>query len=411
MHPPKDDRIYYKQVLSLVERYPAITLIAPLENGAPAEFHPSVRFIPLPKASGIIGRLRSILTAAVMVRRMNPDVCHFHDFDLILAVPLIRMFKKIRVVYDSHEAYPEMFKRSPRLPRFLRNPGARIVNAVEKGLARWCTLVVTADEATAESFRRNGIFATAVYNFPPLGLFTPDPETEEILKRRYSGRSLLIYQGTMGRDRGLFHMLRAMAIVHRQDTSILLLLVGLDDPVLHREALDRIRSLGIENAVEILPWVDHEDIGSYMRICDIGLIPLQPREKYMMNIPIKLFEYMACELPILSANLPPIVRFLSPSGAGRLYDSTDDRALAEGVLDMLADPDGLRRMGKKGLDSVKVSWNWSQMELKLLDIYRYIETAGEKGAIASARRGRLGQWFPAQHPAVGSSCPPGGRRQ
>lgn len=410
MHPPKDDRIYYKQVLSLIERYPFITLIAPLENNAPVEFHPSVRFVPLPKTAGIIGRLWSILKAAVMVRRMDPDVCHFHDFDLVLAVPLIRMFKGIRLIYDSHEAYPEMFRRSPRLPRFLRNPGAHIINAFEKGLARLCTLVVTADEATADSFRRHGVAATAVYNFPPLGLFTSDPETEENLKRRYSGRSILIYQGTMGKDRGLFHMLRAMDIVHRQDPSILLLLVGLDDPALQREALYMIHCLGIGDAVEIIPWVDHEKIGAYMRISDVGLIPLQPIRKYMKNIPIKLFEYMACGTPVLSANLPPIAEFLSPSGAGRLYDSTDDRALAEGVLDMLADPDGLAQMRRKGLESVRASWNWSQMERKLLDIYRHIETTGPRAPMASIRRGRKGPWSSPQHLGTGSSCGPDGRR-
>jgi glycosyltransferase involved in cell wall biosynthesis len=383
MHPIKDDRIYYKQVLSLAKRYSDLTLIAPKENGWPQALHPSVRYKPLPKTPGLVGRLRSILTAAIFVRQIKPDVCHFHDYDLVLAVPLIRALTGAKIIYDAHEAYPEMFKLSSRVPPALRTLGAWVVNFVEKSLTQLCALVITADEATAKAFRKYNIPASTVFNFPPLGLFESDSQMEAALKRRYTGRTLLIYQGTMSEDRGLFHMLRAMDMIHRKDPSILLLLIGLDVPELLQRTKETIDRLNIADAVEILPWVDHEKIGSYMRICDIGLIPWQPCEKYQMNLPIKLFEYMACGLPVLSANLRPIASFLSPSGAGRLYDSTDDRALAEAVRDMLANPEKLERMRARGLEAVQSQWNWSKMEQKLLKIYDGMSSGSKRIMVAN----------------------------
>jgi len=78
---------------------------------------------------------------------------------------------------------------------------------------------------------------------------------------------------------------------------------------------------------------------------------------------------MACGLPMVAADLPSISHYLRSSGAGILYDSTRPEELARCVLELLANPKGLQKMGEAGLRAVNEQWNWSKMAEVLWQVY------------------------------------------
>ena len=102
-HGAQDDRIYYKQALSLAQRMDVV-MIAP-DDGEKLSWHPNVIFYPIPRRLSPIGRLWSLVVAVSAIRRENPDFCHLHDLDLALAIPFIRLFSKAKIIYDSHEVF------------------------------------------------------------------------------------------------------------------------------------------------------------------------------------------------------------------------------------------------------------------------------------------------------------------
>ena len=369
LHPPLDDRIYYKEVLSLAKRFDLVTLVAPDCPVPEGTLPQSVRYIPLKSSGRWLGRIRSILEIVRLVARYRPDVVHFHDFDLALAVPMLRAVSRAKLVYDVHEAYPEaVLISSLPVPYLLRRPLSWCVDRLEKTMAHWCELIVTADEPTAAAFARTGRPVIVVFNYPPKSLFQT-AVVSDALRERFSGRKVIVYHGSMSADRGLFHMIRAMPTLRRADSAITLLLIGLRKDGLRQAAEREIRELGVASNVEVIPWLEYTSIPSCLRVARLGLVPLQPTEKYMRNIPIKVFEYMACGLPVLGADLPPIARYIEESGAGRVYDSTSVESLAANVLDMLANEAELARMSKNGLRAVRERWNWGRMEERLFEAY------------------------------------------
>jgi glycosyltransferase involved in cell wall biosynthesis len=369
LHAPNDDRIYYKEVLSLCRKFSDVTLVAPSDGDQWADCDRRIRFLPLRQRGGLLGRVLKLLAATRAVWRIGPDIVHFHDYDILSIAPALRYLLRCRLVYDAHEDFPAAVLMSERFPRTLRPAIARLVRLFEITLARCCTLIIAADTPTAEYLSETGVPVRVLFNYPRVGLF-PIEETETDDNRElFACHSVITYQGSMSADRGLFHMIRAMPGVLAGRPDCRLLLIGLKNDGLRHRALALADELGVREAVLIVPWVPHVELHRYLRRSMVGLVPLQPVQKYKRNIPIKLFEYMACGLPVLAADLPSIRPYMEQSMAGLLYDSTSPDALAAGVLRMLSDVDGLRRMGENGRRAVLEKWNWGKMEARLFEAY------------------------------------------
>jgi glycosyltransferase involved in cell wall biosynthesis len=243
------------------------------------------------------------------------------------------------------------------------------VDAIEKGLVSFGHQVVTADDPTRTSFSKANVPSVTVFNYPPLNIFETDDTRLEAERARYTHHLSIIYQGTMSEDRGLSHMIDALAIIKEHEPHILLRLVGLGDQELRAQVESATQAKDVSDAVEIVAWVPHREIAYSMKSSQIGLVPWQPEEKHKRNIPIKVFEYMACGLPIIAADLPSIAYYLEKVEVGLLYDSTRPEELARCVLELLADPGRRLHMGENGRRAVEERWNWDKMEEMLFGIY------------------------------------------
>jgi glycosyltransferase involved in cell wall biosynthesis len=315
------------------------------------------------------------LVALGLALRLKPDVCHFHDLDFAPMVPLMRCFSRARLIYDVHELYPERMLVSEKIPRWSRRFAARMVDLIERIAARECSVIVGAVDSITKRFRAMGSKAVTVFNYPRLSLFAPDSDRVRQLAASFGDRPILLYQGTMGRDRGLSHMLEGMAILRERMPGVLLVLVGMSDPVLREKVDARVRRDGLDECIHIVSWAPHAEIANYIAIADIGLVPLQPSKKNRKSLPLKIFEYMACGLPMLVANLDSTVPYIDESRSGVIYDSTDPEAFAREAEILLKEPKKRAAMSEGGKTAVNRSWRWNEMEHRLLETYRKLEQA------------------------------------
>lgn len=387
LHAPNDDRIYYKEMLSLCQKFSDVTLVAPDDGDRWPDFDRRIRFLPLRQRGGLLGRMLKLLAATRAVWRIGPDIVHFHDYDILSIAPTMKYLLRCRLVYDAHEDFPASVSMSKRFAEALRPAVARLVRLFEVTFARCCTLIITADKPTAEYLSETGVPVRVLFNYPRVGLFPTDEADSEENRELFADHAVITYEGTMSPDRGLFHMIRAMPGILARRSDCRLLLIGLKNDGLRHQTLALADELGVREAVFIIPWIPHVELHRYLRRSKVGLVPLLPVQKYKRNIPIKLFEYMASGLPILAADLPSTRPYMEQSMAGLLYDSTSPEALAAGVIRMLSDKDGLRRMGENGRRAVQEKWNWDKMEAQLFKAY------DELDAQMRRRRKRTGRGY------------------
>lgn len=124
-----------------------------------------------------------------------------------------------------------------------------------------------------------------------------------------------------------------------------------------RADLDELASeLGISDRVRFVGRVDHEEVPEYIATFDVGY-GVVSNEK--ASNPIKCYEYLACERPVLSSRSPEMA-FIGEVDAGLLVDTV----ATEPVVEALRELQGSRNresMGKKGRQYVIKHATWRRV--------------------------------------------------
>jgi glycosyltransferase involved in cell wall biosynthesis len=76
--------------------------------------------------------------------------------------------------------------------------------------------------------------------------------------------------------------------------------------------------------------------------------------------PLKIFEYMAASLPVVTADIAPLNRIVRHGHEGLLFREGDMLGLAEALARLLQDPTQAQRLGAAGRARVVAHYSWQQ---------------------------------------------------
>jgi glycosyltransferase involved in cell wall biosynthesis len=89
--------------------------------------------------------------------------------------------------------------------------------------------------------------------------------------------------------------------------------------------------------------------------------------------PLKLFESLACGVPVIVSDWPGMADFVREHQCGIVVPPGDPEALAQAVAQLASDPDRAREMGKRGAEEVHRKHSWdAKAEETLQVIYSII---------------------------------------
>ncbi|MBJ8344000.1 glycosyltransferase family 4 protein [Antrihabitans sp. YC2-6] len=375
------DRRVWQESRALVDAGYKVTVICPKgtkQDQEPEATIEGVRILryPLkPATGGPLGYLREYSLAlwhtirlALKVRREGPiDVVHAcNPPDLLFVVALIlRVLGGTRSVFDQHDLVPELY-----LSRF--ESGGKILFTFATLVERITFAVADAVISTNESYRRVAISrgkmapekVTVVRSAPDLSRFVqrePDPS----LKR---GKDFLgAYVGVMGPQDGVDYALRAIAHLRnelgRTDTHFIFM--GGGDAFDEMVALSQ--ALGITDIVEFTGRVPDEFLQRCLSSADICLSPDPKNPLNDVSTMNKVVEYMAMARPMVSFELTEAR--VSAGDAAVYAPANDEAKFAEGIVELLDDPERRKRMGEYGRDRVEQELSWSTSRVNLVEFY------------------------------------------
>lgn len=232
-----------------------------------------------------------------------------------------------RLVVDVHEDYAELLADRA----WARGWRGRVARGL-LGLARWAQrvadLVVAADEQVSCA-----VEPLILRNLPDRGQLPAPAEPGE--------RPRALYVGDVRRSRGLFAMLQAIADAPGWTLDV----VG---PVAAGDADDLAELLVADPELESrVTWHGRQPPDRAWQLAPgawVGMMLLEDTPAFRRAMPSKLYEYLACGLPVLTTALPRPAELVERTGAGRTV--ADAGSAAEVLRAWAADPAGHRTVVK-----------------------------------------------------------------
>ncbi len=97
----------------------------------------------------------------------------------------------------------------------------------------------------------------------------------------------------------------------------------------------------------------------------MGVIPITDTiGGRLFTSPMKLFEYMAAKIPIVASDFPSMREILENGKTAVLVESSNPKALAEGIEKILTDREFARRISEQAYEKVK-NFSWEKRAEKI----------------------------------------------
>jgi glycosyltransferase involved in cell wall biosynthesis len=150
-----------------------------------------------------------------------------------------------------------------------------------------------------------------------------------------NGRKRVFYHGYLHLTRGTFDLVEAIHLVRKLDFDVCLMLVGPSDSVTIRRLHSLVKSLRLENNIQILDSVPSDGIPGIIAGADICVCPLWDIEKYRWSYPVKIYEYLSMGKPVIASELPGIEEVIKHELNGLSYPPGDINALQESIVRLI----------------------------------------------------------------------------
>jgi len=309
---------------------------------------------------------RSVLKRiAELAAEEQADIYHCLDpWTLAIGFGLKRSRPGVRLIYESSEWFPRMFRDRDDLALLLRWLGWLAIERLEARAVKEADAIVETNETRAQRFIRRGCSPVIIPNYPP----------RENLPAPWPRRNpWFAYTGLISRHRGFDKLLEALVLVVRKHPEVRLRIVGLFDPRDDIETRTRtfIRQAGIEGNLEFLSWLPYDQLFQSLVPCLAGVILFQPeRGNDYTGLPNKLFEFMGSGLAVIASAFPEMARVVRETGCGWLVDPTRPDSIARAMTDVLDNPEETLRRGQAGRQAVGERYHWGVAEAELLALYQ-----------------------------------------
>ena len=304
------------------------------------------------------------IAAYRILRDLNPDILHCHDFDCLPVGLFWGLTRRIPVIYDAREYYAEMCK--PRLKGIGGLLLYHLIRYTEIVGARLATAVITVDETLEEIYNHYNKRVVIIGHFPPTE--AASRPSSAFLRKQLK----LIYVGRLSVDRGILIYIEMLRNLLQENIPAQLILIGVFVPS-GDEQIMRQHAIGLEEFIKFHNWVPYDEIPEYLRQADIGLGILAPIARYVAAVPVKLFDYMAAGIPALVSNFPSNAKIVNEAHCGILVDPLSDPAeIAQEISNLWKHPMIGRQMGENGRMAIRDRYNWEKLLEILEELYNSI---------------------------------------
>ena len=181
------------------------------------------------------------------------------------------------------------------------------------------------------------------------------------------------YISSMVEYEGIDILIDAFRLVRAAtDRPLRLLLVGDGDERRRLEAMaERVEAGG----VIFTGQVQHADVSRYYSLIDLFVVPRTPHRVCQLVTPLKPFEAFASGRTVVFSDVEALMEIAEDSGAAVTFEAGNAQALADVLLELLADPARRAQLARQGHEWVRSARTWESNAAAYLAVYRELGVA------------------------------------
>lgn len=383
-HNAFDDRVFYKEAVSLAKKYRTIILSGTKDGfiydmGGKQKLEGTYSGVeiysyPIRKKKNAIGRFvgriyrnlhikskpyYSALFDRINTLKLNPSIVHIHEPELLVLAEKFKKKYSCKIIFDCHEYYYIHFQTESFLDSWHFNEIKKSAYFF-KNKFRNCDAIigVTKTMEAVNWFLCPNKIHTTIQNSTLIDIKKKESTISYPIR--------LVHEGSMSFNRGLKLMIEMFSDSWFRE-NVRLKIVG----ELKGEELNYYSSMlesnpYLKDCINITGWIAYENLKKYLD-GDIGIIFLEKYPNYYLSMPNKLFNYVGANMPVLTVDLLEINRTLDSYGIGEITLKSISSIKSE-ILKIVDNYQYYLNNIKKA----KIKLNWEHDEKKLFKLYEEI---------------------------------------
>lgn len=279
-----------------------------------------------------------------MAKRADVMYAYHPPLTVGMAAALIKLFRRIPVVYDIQDMWPDTLRATGMLNN------AKALDLVAR-VCRWVYRRMDHIVVLSPGFKRllleRGVpesKLSVIYNWADeASLGAPVGQVPAAFPKADQFR--ILFAGNMGKAQALDTVLDAASLLQARGSRVCWVMLGggVEVERLKAEAAQR----QLANMV-FLPAVPMAEVGAYLNAADSLLVHLRKDPLFEITIPSKTQAYMTVGKPLLMAVDGDAADLVRQSGGGVVAESENPEALARAAEQLAAMPtEALAAMGDK----------------------------------------------------------------
>jgi glycosyltransferase involved in cell wall biosynthesis len=379
-HSPFDDRIYWKELLSLKNAGYLTIHIAVGDENEDFLSEEGVRIISIKRKKlsrfSFLNRLLQLVAKKKgtiddvfkAAKTIKANVYHYHDLQLnAITTKLKKLPHSPKVIYDAHEAYHLLLlEEQPQsfLKKIVYKSYVNLIARWELSKASSCDCIIATDFYTLNYIKKKLplVYSDIIFNY---SYFSPAKISERTKEYHF------IYTGLLSKGRGIEEIINAIQHLKNIIDNVKILFLGsFENDFFKNHIQHLIHEKGLTNTIHIKAAVSFLSVPDYYNNAMIGLGLFHSTPKYSTFIPIKLFEYMAFGLPVIFSNHGPSSEIIKKENCGLLVNFSDVDEVAKSMYTLMTNTTLYQQLSANGKKAVEREYNWENEEKKLLSLYQ-----------------------------------------
>ena len=284
-----------------------------------------------------------------------------------IAIILKKFFPKTKLVFEVRDLWPDS---AIELGELNNKFAIKLSMRMEKKIYSISERIIVISDYIKNKIIDKGIAEekiAVIHNGTDEEFITKTKKVPQNLLEKYRTKNnfIVIYAGNIGIAQNLNIVIDSAEML--QNKNVLFLFVG-DGP--NKNNLEQFVVKKEMTNVIFVGEIDREKIHEYLCLADCGVVILKRIPLFTGALPSKIFDYMACELPILLGVEGEAKALVEDSGTGLGFESDNSEDLTRKIMHLKNHTDELNSMASKGNNYVHNNFNRTKQASKIENILK-----------------------------------------